>query len=104
MKELVSGDVPYRKMVSRSPSQLLPEEQFGLYAVAARFPHNLSGQVPWQERQAGVYDCRWGTDVVRVLVAGGLPREAHNAPLHLFSASPELVSFARGAYRRRSPK
>jgi hypothetical protein len=58
--------------------------------------------VPWQRIQAGVYDCRWGTDAVRVVVAGELPREAHNAPLHLFSASPELVGFGRGAYRRRS--
>jgi hypothetical protein len=40
--------------------------------------------------------------VVRVVVAGELPREAHNAPLHLFSASPELVDFGRGAYRRQS--
>src|SRR5262249_28503685 len=57
---------------------------------------------PWQERQAGVYDCRWGTDEVRVLVAGDLPREVHNAPLHLFSASPEVLSFGQSAYQRRS--
>jgi hypothetical protein len=49
-----------------------------------------------------VYDCRWGTDTVRVIVAGELPREAHNAPLHLFSASPDLVTFGRSAYRRHS--
>ena len=104
MKELVGHDVAYRKLVSPSPSELLPEDRFRLYAVSARFPHNLSGQVPWQERQAGVYDCRWGTDTVRVVVAGELPREAHNAPLHLFSASPELVDFGRDAYRRRSEK
>jgi hypothetical protein len=72
------------------------------YAVAARFPHNLSGQVPWQVRQAGVYDCRWGTDTGRVVVAGELPREAHIAPLHLFSAAPDLVAFCRSAYRQRS--
>ena len=49
-----------------------------------------------------MYDCRWGTDTIRVVVAGELPREAHNAPLHLFSAAPELVGFGGGAYRRRS--
>src|SRR5439155_27286222 len=87
---------------SPSPSALLPEDWFRLYAVAARFPHNLSRQVPWQQVQAGVYDCRWGTDVVRVVVAGELPREPHNAPLHLFSASPELVGFGQKAYQRRS--
>ena len=101
MKELIGHFVAYRKLVSPSPSELLPEDRFRLYAVCARFPHNLSGQVPWQEQQTGVYDCRWGTDVVRVIVAGELPREAHNAPLHLFSASPELVGFGRGAYRQR---
>jgi hypothetical protein len=102
VKELVGHYVAYRKLVSTSPTDLLPEDHFRLYAVCARFPHNLSGQAPWQERQAGVYDCRWGTDVVRVVVAGQLPREANNAPLHLFSASPELVDFGQGAYRRRS--
>jgi hypothetical protein len=70
--------------------------------VAARFPHNLAGQVPWQRVQAGVYDCRWGTDTVRVVVAGELPREVHNAPLHLFSASPELVAFGQSAYQQHS--
>jgi hypothetical protein len=102
LKELSGFDVAYRKLVSPSPSVLLPDDQFGLYAVSARFPHNLSGQVPWQRVHAGVYDCRWGTDNVRVIVAGELPREAHNAPLHLFSASPELVGFGAAAYRKRS--
>ncbi len=102
MKELVGADVAYRKLVSPSPKNRLPDEQFALYAVAARFPQNLSGQVPWQKVQEGVYNCRWGTDTIRVVVAGELPREAYNAPLHLFSASPELVEFGRGAYQRRS--
>src|SRR6266542_3049856 len=104
IRELVGHYVAYRKLVSPSPSDLLSEERFRLYAVCARFPHNLSGQVPWQEQRAGVYDCRWGLDVVRVLVAGQLPREARNAPLHLFSASPELIGFGSGAYRQRSRK
>jgi hypothetical protein len=102
MKELSGADVAYRKLVSPSPSRLLPDDHFGLYAVAARFPHNLAREVPWQRVQAGVYDCRWGTDIVRVIVAGELPREDHNAPLHLFSASSELVGFGRATYRRRS--
>jgi hypothetical protein len=102
MKELIGHYVAYRKLVSPSPSRLLPEDHFRLYAVCARFPHNLSGQVPWRERQAGVYDCQWGTDEVRVIVAGQLSREPQNAPLHLFSASSELVSFGQGAYRQRS--
>jgi hypothetical protein len=104
MKELIGHYVTYRKLVSPSPARLHPEDRFRLYAVCARFPHNLSRQAPWQERQAGVYDCRWGTDVVRVVVAGELPLEAHNAPLHLFSASPGLVGFGRSAYQQRSER
>ena len=104
MKELVGHSVAYRKLVSPSPSDLLPEEQFGLYAVCARRPQALPNQVPWHEQRPGVYDCQWGTDTVRVVVAGELPREEHNAPLHLFSAAPELVGFGSRVYRRRSKK
>jgi hypothetical protein len=104
IRELLGHCVAYRKLVSPSPSKLLPEDLFRLYAVAARFPHNLAGQVPWHKRQPGVYDCRWGLDTVRVIVAGQLPPEPHNAPLHLFSAAPKLVRFASGIYGQRSPQ
>jgi hypothetical protein len=40
--------------------------------------------------------------VKAVVVAGELPQEAHNAPLHLFSAAPNLVEFGGSAYQRRS--
>jgi hypothetical protein len=70
MKEFVGYSVAYRKLVSPSPSKLLPEEEFRHYAVCARFPASLSAQVPWQKCQAGVYDCRWGTDTIRVIIAG----------------------------------
>src|SRR5207302_995891 len=33
IKELSGADVAYRKLVSPSPSQLLPDDRFGLYAV-----------------------------------------------------------------------
>ena len=54
IKELVGAHVAYRKLVSPSPSQLLPEDQCGLYAVVARWPHNLSGQIPRQRVHARV--------------------------------------------------
>jgi hypothetical protein len=98
IRELLGYYVAYRKLVSPSTSDLLPAEHFRLYAVCARYPHNLAGQVPWQEQQSGVYHCRWGLDTISVIVAGQLPREAHNAPLHLFSATPELIGFGQTAY------
>jgi hypothetical protein len=53
MKELVGHYVAYRKLVSPSPSDLLPEDQFRLYAVCARYPENLAGQVPWAAAASG---------------------------------------------------
>jgi hypothetical protein len=102
IKELIGHYVAYRKEHSRPLSKLLPEKQFRLYGICARRPRKLSRQVPWQQRQPGVYDYRWATDMIRVVVAGELARTAHNAPLHLFSASADLVGFGRTAYRRRS--
>ena len=53
--------------------------------------------------QAGVYECRRGTDVIRVVVLGELPQTGNNAPLHLLSANPELVEFGASHYEQRSP-
>ena len=52
IRELIHHFVAYRKLVSPTPPDLLSLERFRLYPVAARFPHNLAGQVPWRERQA----------------------------------------------------
>lgn len=102
--ELVGHYVAYRKLTSASTSALLPEGDFRLYAVSARYPHNLAGQLPLIERQAGVYDCSWGPLRIRVIVAGQLPQEPHNAALHLFSASSELLQFGRSSYQQRSER
>ena len=99
VKELMAHSVAYRKHVSPTPSDLIAEDQFGLFAVAARFPQQLSEQVPLHRVSDGVYDCRWGTDPVRIVVAGRLPREPHNAPLHLFAAKPALIEFGATTYR-----
>jgi hypothetical protein len=102
LKELTGHYVNYRKQVSPPADELLPETDFRLYAVVARYPHNLAGQVAWAPVGPGVYDCRRGTDLIRVVVLGQLPREAHNAPLHLFSASREQVRYGTEHYRQRS--
>jgi hypothetical protein len=94
--------VNYLKQVSPSMLELLPETLFRLYAVSARFPRDLAGQVPWTELQKGVYECRRGTDVIRVLVAGELPKSQNNALLHLFSAAPEQASYGAAHYKLRT--
>jgi hypothetical protein len=102
LKELTGHYVNYRKQLGPLGQPLLPEGEFRLYAVCSRYPHNLAQEVPWQELQPGVYQCRRGTDAIRVVVARQLPEVGHNAPLHLFSADPDRVRFGQSHYRRRS--
>jgi hypothetical protein len=103
MKELACHSVNYQKQAGPEPNVLLPEDQIRLYAVCARYPHNLAQEVPWVRVQQGVYDFTWATDVIRVLVLGQLPQAEQNAMLHLFSASQELLRYGSAHYRQRSP-
>ncbi|MCI0465330.1 MAG: hypothetical protein L0Z62_51065 [Gemmataceae bacterium] len=103
LKELTGHYVNYRKQVSPSMQQLLPEDLFRLYAVCARYPRDLAGQVPWEEVQTGVYQVQRRTDVIRVLVLRQLPQAEHNAPLQLLSADPEQFRYAADPYQQHSP-
>jgi hypothetical protein len=91
MKELLAHYVNYRKQVSPSLKDLLAETEFRLYGISARFPRELAAEVPLVPVQPGVYNCRWATDVVRVVVVHQLPLLEHNALLLLFCALPEQV-------------
>jgi hypothetical protein len=101
MKELMAHSVNYRKQASPSLNDLIPEEKIRCYGVCARFPTQLREYLT--ERRPGVHECRWGAEVVRVLVLRDLPREEHNAPLHLFSAAREQVQYGQEHFRQRSP-
>ncbi len=74
-------------------NDLLAEEQFRLFAVSARYPQGLADEVPLTRVQERVYDCRRGTDVIRIVVLNRLPLDAQNSPLHLFSGQDERVGF-----------
>jgi hypothetical protein len=104
MSELVGHYVSYRKLISPSVDDLLPEGHFQLYAVCARYPHNLAQQVPWKQTRPGVYHCHWGTERIRVVVARELPQTENNAPLHLFAADAERVKYGRSHYQKRSDR
>ena len=58
--------------------------------------------MPLTEVQSGVFDCRWGTDIIRVLVLRQLPQCEHNALLYLFSASREQVLYGAEHCKLRS--
>ena len=102
LKELTGHYVNYRKQCSPGNKPLLPEKDFRLYAICSRYPQNLANDLTLEELQSGVYQCRRGTDVIRVIVAGQVSKTKHNALLNLFSASGEAVGYGAGNYEQNS--
>jgi hypothetical protein len=103
LKELAGHYVNYRKQVSPSMDNLLPETQFQLYGVSTRYPQKLNQQVPLQRLSQGVYELDWGTDNVRLIVLSEIPDGFQNAVLRLFSAQRDAVLQAQSQYRMRQP-
>jgi hypothetical protein len=54
--------------------------------------------------QPGVYEVRHFTGNLRVIVVHELPREEHNAMLHLYGAREDLWRYGVAHYRPRSPE
>jgi hypothetical protein len=100
--ELLGHFVNYRKQVSPSMQDLLPETDFRLFAVCVRFPTVLAQQVPLTRIQEGVYEVRHFTGTIRVVVVHQLPRTENNAMLHLFSAQTEALRYGAEHYRQHS--
>ena len=86
LEELMSHFVSYRKKVSPSFQELIPEVKFKLFAVAARFPSQLALRVELNKVQEGVYDLVLPLQPVRLIVMGQLQFEEQNAMMQLFSA------------------
>ncbi len=102
LNELVGHFVNYRKQVSPSMQDLLPETDFRLFAVTVRFPQTLTRQTTLTGIRPGVYEVRHFTGIIRVIVVHELPQQDHNAMLHLFSARKDLVEYGRTHYEPRS--
>lgn len=105
LEELLGHYVNLRKQVSPSMDEadLFPREEFRLFAVCARFPRNLADDsIALRPIQPGVYEVEVLTRQIRVVVANLLPQVEHNALLHLFSASTELLAYGARHYTVRS--
>jgi hypothetical protein len=106
LQELVGHYVNLRKQQSpgMDEDELLPAEQFRLFAVSARFPQQLAGQpeVALREVTPGVYEVGGLGLSIRVVVPNQLPRAEHNALLHLFSTRAELLGYGARHYRAHS--
>lgn len=102
--ELIGHYVNYRKQASPSLHDLLPESDFRLFAVCARYPQKLAQQIMLRAIREGVYEWQLATMPIRIIVLNQLPREEHNAMLLLFSAREDLLRYAREHYRPHSPE
>src|SRR5277367_3028237 len=100
--ELIGHYVNYRKQVSPTMQDLLPEADFRLFAVCARYPQNLARQEMLTPLREGVYDVRVLHLNIRIVVVAQLPQQEQNAMLLLFSAKEELVRYAAAHYRPHS--
>jgi hypothetical protein len=100
LHELIGHYVNYRKQISPSLDDLLPEAEFRLFAVCVRSPQvlaRLSRRV-----QEGVLDVHVVGRDIRVIVVNDLPCTANNSLLHLFSARLDLVRYGTENYRQHS--
>jgi hypothetical protein len=100
--ELLGHYVNYRKQVSPSMNDLLPETDFRLYAISVRFPAGLARLVPLTLVKAGVYEVGHYTGTLRVIVVRQLPQEEYNAMMLYFSAHAEKLRYATEHYQPRS--
>jgi hypothetical protein len=101
LDELLGHCVNYRKQISPSPENLLPENDFKLYAVCTRHPDKLEKEFALQPVQEGVYDLRWGSRLVRVIVLSEILQVERNALWLLFSGLVDKVQYGFAQYKSR---
>ena len=101
--ELLGHYVNYRKQISPSMDRLLPEEMFNLYAICARTPEKLRKEVELETTTPGVYQARWGTHRVGILVLSEVLGESRNAIWEMFSGVAEKVALGVRDYRYHIP-
>ena len=102
LKELTGHYVNYRKQMSPSFNNLLPEEQFRLYGISTRFPKKLAAQTKLEQISQGVYNIIRATDNIRIIVLSELAEKNSNIIWHLFSGNSEKIKFAAGKYKPNS--
>jgi len=99
VEELVGHYVNYRKQISPSLKELMPAENFRLYAVSTLYPKNLAKQTDFITVGKGIYDLIWGIRKIRVIVTGQVSEEKRNAVWMLFSGIQQKVQYGAENYR-----
>ena len=105
--ELVGYYTMYRKQVSPSLKQLLPIEQFQLYAVCTRYPHLLRRELKSKKVEklaSGIYEKWSGSRPIRIIVLSEISQNKRNALWQLFSGNAKGFSFGDKWYHWRKPR
>lgn len=103
MDELLGHSVNYRKQCSPSFDDLLPEEEFSLYAVATRHPEKLASEFALHPIKPGVYEVQWGSRKIRIIVLSEVAKIERNALWLLFSGIVDKVQYGASQYQSRQP-
>jgi hypothetical protein len=103
MDELLGHFVNYRKQCSPSFDDLLPVEEFNLYAVATRHPEKLESEFALRPIKQGVYEVQWGSRKIRIIVLSEVAKIERNALWLLFSGVMEKVQYGASQYHTRQP-
>ncbi len=101
LDELIGHYVNDRKTNSEAKDCLRPTEDFGLYAVTTRQPQALAKHYPLQPvaDQSGIYDLRWGSHIVRIIVLNAIAPKPHNAHWALFASARDRIRQGMEHYR-----
>jgi len=102
LDELTGHYVNYRKMISPSYGKLVDSQDFRLYGISARYPENLSQYSMLNPLSPGVYEIRWGSQTVRIIVLSRVPKDRKNAIWNIFSAVPDTIKFGCSKYQWRT--
>ena len=101
LDELLGHYVNYRKLIGPKGG-LLPESDFQLYAVATRQPQELARHAALQSNLLpGVYDVKWGTPTIRLIVLNQIDPHPRNAAWELFGTHQERIRHGAAHYRPR---
>ncbi|QEP42368.1 hypothetical protein D5085_03985 [Ectothiorhodospiraceae bacterium BW-2] len=100
IKELIGYYVSYRKQLSEAGKRP-PQTDFGLYAVSHHYPQKLANYLT-TDNTTGLYQLRWGSDTIQLIVLSQIDTAPRNDLWHLFSHQIERVRQASQRYRQYS--
>jgi len=103
-EELCGHYVSYRKEMRARLKKMPPSEDFGLYAVSARYPAKLARRFGLTPAGApGIYDMRFMDLPIRLVVLKRVEQTERNAPWLMFSDVSGKVQFGASVYKWKAP-